>query len=72
VSTIRRRPERVDSARCLGRTHPLLVRAGCRDRRIGIHQGHEWFRIAFIMSIPVLLIWTVISGAWMRVIGIWD
>jgi len=32
----------------------------------------EWFRIAFIMSIPVLLIRTVIGGAWMRVIGIWD
>lgn len=32
----------------------------------------EWFRIAFIMSIPVLLIWTIVGGAWMRVIGIWD
>ena len=32
----------------------------------------EWFRIAFIMSIPVLLIWTIVGGAWMRVIGLWE
>jgi DASS family divalent anion:Na+ symporter len=32
----------------------------------------EWFRVAFIMSIPVIVIWTTVGGAWMFVIGAWD
>jgi DASS family divalent anion:Na+ symporter len=32
----------------------------------------EWFRIAFIMSIPIILIWTTVGGGWMYVIGLWD
>jgi DASS family divalent anion:Na+ symporter len=32
----------------------------------------EWFRIAFVMSIPVILIWTTIGGGWMYIIGAWD
>lgn len=31
-----------------------------------------WFRLAFIMSIPVLIIWTTVGGAWMYLIGAWD
>ena len=46
---------------------PVAVTAGS-----GYIKVAEWFRIAFIMSIPVLLIWTIVGGAWMRVIGIWD
>lgn len=30
----------------------------------------EWFRLAFVMSIPVLIIWIVIGGGWMRLIGV--
>jgi divalent anion:Na+ symporter, DASS family len=29
----------------------------------------EWFRTAFIMSVPVLLIWGTIGPGWMYVIG---
>jgi len=32
----------------------------------------EWFRTAFIMSIPVILIWTTVGGAWMYLIGVWN
>lgn len=32
----------------------------------------EWFKTAFVMSIPVILIWTTIGGLWMRLIGAWD
>jgi DASS family divalent anion:Na+ symporter len=32
----------------------------------------EWFRIAFIMSIPVIVIWTTIGGLWMYLTGAWD
>lgn len=32
----------------------------------------EWFRLAFTMSIPVILIWTTVGGAWMWLLGIWD
>jgi len=32
----------------------------------------EWFRTAFIMSIPVLLIWATIGAGWMYVIGAWN
>lgn len=32
----------------------------------------EWFRVAFLMSIPVILIWTTVGGAWMFAIGAWD
>lgn len=32
----------------------------------------EWFWTAFIMSIPVIVIWTTVGGAWMWVTGSWD
>ncbi|MET0461187.1 MAG: SLC13 family permease, partial [Ilumatobacteraceae bacterium] len=32
----------------------------------------EWFRIAFVMSIPVIVIWTSIGGLWMYLTGSWD
>jgi DASS family divalent anion:Na+ symporter len=32
----------------------------------------EWFRTAFIMSIPVLLIWATVGTGWMMLIGAWD
>lgn len=32
----------------------------------------EWFRTAFLMSIPVIVIWTTIGGAWMFIVGSWD
>ena len=32
----------------------------------------EWFRTAFIMSIVVILIWTIAGGAWMAVLGHWE
>ena len=31
----------------------------------------EWFKTAFIMSIPVLLIWSTVGGLWMYLIGAW-
>lgn len=38
----------------------------------GFVKVQEWFRIAFIMAIPVIIIWTTIGGAWMRLIGVWN
>jgi DASS family divalent anion:Na+ symporter len=32
----------------------------------------EWFRTAFVMSVPVLLIWGTIGTGWMYVIGAWN
>ncbi len=32
----------------------------------------EWFKLGFIMSIPVILIWTTIGGLWMRLVGLWE
>lgn len=32
----------------------------------------EWFRIAFIASIPIIAIWSVIGGGWMWLIGSWS
>ncbi|TDT33814.1 anion permease [Naumannella halotolerans] len=32
----------------------------------------EWFRIAFAMSIVIILIWTITGGAWMYVLGMWE
>ena len=37
----------------------------------GYIKTSEWFRTAFIMSIPVLLIWGVIGTGWMKLVGIW-
>jgi DASS family divalent anion:Na+ symporter len=31
----------------------------------------EWFRIGFVMSVMLILIWTVLGGAWLKVLGIW-
>lgn len=46
---------------------PSAVIAGSGYVKVG-----EWFRTAFIMSIPVIVIWTTVGGAWMRTIGLWD
>ncbi|WP_261165877.1 anion permease [Microbacterium sp. Marseille-Q6965] len=32
----------------------------------------EWFRTGFIMSIVVILIWTLAGGAWMALLGLWE
>ena len=32
----------------------------------------EWVRVAFIMSIILILIWTVVGGAWMALLGMWN
>ena len=32
----------------------------------------EWFGIAFVMSIPVIVIWTTIGGVWMYLTGAWN
>ena len=29
----------------------------------------EWFKIAFIMSVAIIIIWTVVGSAWMWVLG---
>lgn len=54
-----------------GLTHyasgPSAVIAGSGYVKTG-----EWFRTAFVMSIPVIVIWTTIGGAWMYLIGAWD
>ncbi|WP_197380922.1 anion permease [Mycolicibacterium mengxianglii] len=31
----------------------------------------EFFRIGFIMSAVIIAIWTVVGGAWMKLIGVW-
>ncbi|AFA74628.1 putative transporter, divalent anion:Na+ symporter (DASS) family [Gordonia polyisoprenivorans VH2] len=31
----------------------------------------EWFRVGFIMSVVIIGIWTIVGGAWMKLIGIW-
>ncbi|MFW0795558.1 anion permease [Gordonia sp. CPCC 205515] len=37
----------------------------------GYIKTSEWFRVGFIMSIVIIAIWTVVGGAWMKVIGVW-
>lgn len=37
----------------------------------GFIKTSEWFRIGFVMSLVLILIWTVLGGAWMKLIGIW-
>lgn len=37
----------------------------------GFVKTSEWFRIGFVMSIVLIVIWTVIGGGWMKLIGIW-
>jgi DASS family divalent anion:Na+ symporter len=37
----------------------------------GFVKTSEWFRIGFAMSLVLILIWTVLGGAWMKLIGIW-
>jgi DASS family divalent anion:Na+ symporter len=37
----------------------------------GFVKTSEWFRIGFIMSAVLIVIWTVVGGAWMKLIGIW-
>ena len=37
----------------------------------GFIKTSEWFRIGFVMSVVLILIWTVLGGAWMKLIGIW-
>ncbi|MGV9827127.1 MULTISPECIES: anion permease [unclassified Gordonia (in: high G+C Gram-positive bacteria)] len=37
----------------------------------GYIKTSEWFRVGFLMSVVIILIWTVVGGAWMKLIGIW-
>ncbi|MDI9893746.1 DASS family sodium-coupled anion symporter [Rhodococcus sp. IEGM 1381] len=37
----------------------------------GFVKTSEWFRIGFVMSVVLIAIWTVIGGAWMKLLGIW-
>lgn len=37
----------------------------------GFIKTSEWFRIGFVMSVVLILIWTVLGGGWMKLIGIW-
>lgn len=37
----------------------------------GYVKTSELFRIGFLMSIVIILIWTLIGGGWMKLIGIW-
>ncbi|CRK54101.1 putative malate transporter YflS [Rhodococcus sp. RD6.2] len=37
----------------------------------GYIRTSEWFRIGFVMSIVLILIWTVVGGLWMKLIGVW-
>lgn len=32
----------------------------------------EWFRYGFIMSVVLILIWTISGGLWMALLGMWD
>lgn len=38
----------------------------------GYVKVNEWVRVAFIMSIILILIWTVVGGAWMSLLGMWN
>jgi DASS family divalent anion:Na+ symporter len=31
----------------------------------------EWFRVGFMISVVNIVIWTVIGGAWMKLLGMW-
>jgi divalent anion:Na+ symporter, DASS family len=31
----------------------------------------EWFRVGSLMSIVIIAIWTVVGGAWMKLLGYW-
>lgn len=37
----------------------------------GYIKTSEWFRVGFIMSVVIIAMWTVVGGAWMKLIGIW-
>ncbi|MGV9712960.1 anion permease [Gordonia sp. NPDC003424] len=37
----------------------------------GYIKTSEWFRIGFVMSVVLIVIWTVVGGAWMKLIGVW-
>ncbi|MDY6807968.1 MAG: anion permease [Actinomycetota bacterium] len=37
----------------------------------GYIKTSEWFRVGFVMSVVIILIWTIIGGLWMRLIGAW-
>lgn len=32
----------------------------------------EWFRVSFLMSIAIILIWTISGGLWMAALGMWE
>ena len=32
----------------------------------------EWFRVAFVMSVVIIAVWTVAGGAWMALLGMWE
>lgn len=31
----------------------------------------EWFRVGFVMSVVLIAIWSVVGGAWMKLLGMW-
>ncbi|TXG90856.1 anion permease [Rhodococcus rhodnii] len=37
----------------------------------GYIKTSEWFRIGFLMSIVLIAIWTIVGGAWMKLLGDW-
>lgn len=37
----------------------------------GYIKTSEWFRVGFAMSVVIIAIWTVVGGAWMKLLGIW-
>ena len=37
----------------------------------GYVKSSEFFRIGFAMSVVIILIWTIVGGGWMKLIGVW-
>lgn len=31
----------------------------------------EWFRVGFLMSIVIIVVWTAVGAPWMKLIGVW-
>jgi divalent anion:Na+ symporter, DASS family len=36
----------------------------------GFVKTTEWFRVGFVMSVMLIVIWTVLGGAWLKILGI--
>lgn len=37
----------------------------------GYNTAGQWWRVSFIASLPLLAIWIVVGGAWMKLLGWW-